>query len=418
MVTLQDVRARSILDSRGNPTVEAELLTKNGWVRASVPSGASTGVHEAIELRDNKPAFLGKGVSNAVKNINALRKYLVNKDWTQDRFDRFLITKDGTPNKGKLGANALLALSMACCKASAKVKHLPLYEHIANINHSARISLPIPSFNVINGGKHAGNQLDIQEYMVLPTKARTYSEALRIGSEVYHLLKKLLQNDFGRSATNVGDEGGFAPPLTCYTEPFDYIQRAIEEAGYTRKVKLGIDAAASEFYKKGTYHLEGQQLTAEQLLDRYVEMAKAYPLASIEDPFEQEDFDSFAALRKKLPKTQIVGDDLTVTNVDRIKTALHKNACNGLLLKINQIGTISEALDAAQLVKAHKWGVMVSHRSGETTDSFIADLAVGIDAGQIKSGAPCRGERLAKYNQLLRIEEELGKKARYGGALR
>jgi len=417
---INDIRSRQILDSRGNPTVETEIITRRGVSRAAVPSGASTGKHEAAELRDGKPAFLGRGVTKAVKNVFSLKKPLLGKNWTQKSFDDFLIKKDGTKNKSKLGANALLSLSMAFCRASALEKGIPLYEHIAALAKT-KPSLPIPAFNVINGGEHAGNKLDIQEYQLLPVKARTYSEAVRIGSEVYHILRKLLVNDFGRAAINVGDEGGFAPPLPCYVEPFDYILKAVEEAGYTKKVRLAIDAAASEFYvqgKQNKYCLEGTFLSAEQLMKKYVEMVKAYNVVSIEDPFHEDDFEAFAALKKALPNTQIIGDDLTVTNVERIKKALKYDACNCLLLKVNQIGTITEALDAVKLVRKNGWNVQVSHRSGETEDTFIADLAVGLGAGQIKSGAPCRGERTAKYNQLLRIEEELGRKTKYGGVLK
>jgi enolase len=419
MVKILAVRSRQILDSRGNPTVETELVTRRGISRASVPSGASTGVHEAVELRDKKSAFLGKGVMKAVNNVQSLTRSLVKKNWDQDSFDQYLLKRDGTANKRKLGANAILSLSMAFCKAQAKEKNKPLYAHIGTLFGHKKFTLPIPSFNVINGGKHAGNQLDIQEYMVLPVKAKSYSEAYRIGSETYHILSDLLKKDFGSGAVNVGDEGGFAPPMTCYVEPFDYIIRAVEEAGYLRKVKFGIDAAASEFYKKGKYHLEGAKLNKDQLLEKYVDMVQSYPVASIEDPFDQDDFAQFAKLKNALGRgTQVVGDDLLCTNVTRINQALASDAANCLLLKVNQIGTITEALDAARLVKENAWNIMVSHRSGETTDSFISDLAVGIGSDQMKSGAPCRGERLAKYNQLLRIEESLGKKARYGGSLK
>lgn len=419
MSKILNIIAREVLDSRGNPTVEAEVTTKAGTARASVPSGASTGSHEAYELRDNdKKRYFGKGVNVAVARINTvIAKHLKGLDVTkQDVLDKKMIELDGTRQKLHLGANAILAVSMACCRAAAQEQDILLAEHIAYIANTKKMRMPIPAFNIINGGKHAGNKLDFQEYMILPVGAKKYSEALRMSAEIYHELKEILKKEFGKQATNIGDEGGFAPPLTCLEEPFDYIIQAIEKLGYEDSIKLGIDAASSTFYRLGKYYLEGQEYTPRQLLDKYKELAQNYPLISIEDPFFEEDFENFAKLTRNLGrKVQIVGDDLLVTNPERIHQAITLRSCTCLLLKINQIGTITEALQAGKLAADHDWNIMVSHRSGETEDSFIADLAVGLGAQYIKSGAPCRGERLAKYNQLLRLEENLGKKVRYGG---
>ena len=399
------IRARQILDSRGNPTVECDIKTNDGIFRASVPSGASTGANEALELRDNKTEYLGQGATRAVNNINIiLAKKLKGRNPTaQEELDKLMIKLDGTQNKSKLGANAMLAVSMALTRAGAAAKKIPLYKHIAELYGTKKITMPIPAFNIINGGKHAGNKLDIQEYMILPVGAKSFSEALRMGSEIYHTLKKNLENHFGKTAINVGDEGGFAPPFTCIEEPFDYITDAIIKLGYWKKVKLGIDCASTTFWKGKTYYLEGQEYYPDKLAEKYQDLVEGYPLISLEDPFYEEDFENFAKLKRKLTNTQIVGDDLLVTNPKRVKKAITMRSCNCLLLKINQIGTITEALEAAKMSKNAGWNIMVSHRSGETEDNFIADLAVGIASGQIKSGAPCRGERLAKYNQLLRI---------------
>jgi len=414
-----NILAREILDSRGNPAVEAEVKTAKAFARASVPSGASTGTHEAYELRDNdSKSYFGKGVKIAVGNINnKIKRTLKGIDvLKQEVVDKKMIELDGTTQKLHLGANAILAVSMACCRAAAIEKRITLAEHIAQISETKKLRLPIPAFNIINGGKHAGNKLDIQEYMILPTGAKSFSQALRIGSEVYHQLKELLKKDFGKQSTNVGDEGGFAPQMNCIEEPFDYILKAVEQLGYEKEVKLAIDAASTTFYRMGKYYLEGREFEPKELIDKYKELSNAYPLISIEDPFYEDDFENFAKLTQKIgKKTQIVGDDLLATNPERIRRAIVHNSCNCLLLKINQIGTITEAIDAGKISQTHNWKVMVSHRSGETEDSFIADFAVGLGAGQIKSGAPCRGERLAKYNQLLRLEEYLGKKAKYGG---
>ncbi len=408
------VKARQILDSRGSPTVECEMKTTDGIFRASVPSGASTGVHEALELRDGGMAFLGKGVLRAVKNINlVIAKKLKGRKPIQEEIDNLMIKLDGTKNKSRLGANAILAVSMATARAGAAAQHIQLYEYLGYLSGTKKFTLPVPAFNIINGGKHAGNKLDIQEYMVMPVGAKNFAEAIQIGSEIYHMLKKNLENHFGKQAINVGDEGGFAPPLTCMEEPFDYITDAINKLGYWKKVKLAIDCAATTFWKDGVYYVEGQEYRPDALADKYEELVNAYPLASIEDPFYEEDFEGFARLTKRLSSTQVVGDDLLATNPKRVQKAIAQKSCNCLLLKINQIGTITEALQAAQLARKAGWNVMVSHRSGETQDCFIADLAVGIASGQIKAGAPCRGERVTKYNQLLRIEEQTG--APYAG---
>jgi enolase len=409
------IKARSILDSRGSPTVECDIKTNDGIFRASVPSGASTGTHEAFELRDHGKEFLGQGVNKAVNNINLiLAKKLKGRNPTaQKEIDEYMIKLDGTANKSKLGANAILAVSMALARAGASAKDMQLYEYICKLYGTKKMTMPVPAFNIINGGKHAGNKLDIQEYMILPVGAKNFSEALRMGSEIYHALRKNLENHFGKSAINVGDEGGFAPQLTCMEEPFDFITDAIIKLGYWKKVKLAIDCAATTFWKDKTYYLEGQEYTTEKLANKYEELVDAYPIASIEDPFYEEDFEAFSELKRRLFSTQIVGDDLLTTNPKRIKKAIANDSCSCLLLKINQIGTITEALEAARLAHSAGWNIMASHRSGETNDCFIADLAMGIASGQIKAGAPCRGERLSKYNQLLRIEEQTG--APYAG---
>jgi len=412
---IRDIRAREVLDSRGNPTIEAEVKTEKGISRAMVPSGASTGIHEALELRDKDNRYLGKGVRKAVGNVNKIiAKKLIGLDCRDQRdIDRLMIELDGTENKSNLGANAILAVSMAVTRASALEQDIPLYGWIAELAGNKRIALPVPSMNVINGGRHAGNKLDIQEYMILPLGAKNFTEGVRFCAEVYHNLKSIIKEKYGKNAINVGDEGGFAPPLDRAEEPLNLILEAVEESGYQDEIKLGIDAAASEFYKDNSYFFEGKNLSGEELGDFYSDLLRSYPIVSCEDLFAQDDWDSWIEFTKKYNKIQIVGDDLLVTNVKRIKRAVELNACNALLLKINQIGTISESIDAAKFSIKNGWNVMVSHRSGETEDSFIADLTVGLGNGQIKSGAPCRSERNSKYNQLIRIEEELGDKAVY-----
>ncbi|XP_057291967.1 enolase-like [Hydractinia symbiolongicarpus] len=421
------IYAREIIDSRGNPTVEVDLTTSKGTFRAAVPSGASTGIHEALELRDgDKTRFLGKGVLKAVANVNdTIAPLLISKNidvTKQTEVDQLMLSLDGTENKSKLGANAILAVSLAVCKAGAAHKGVPLYKHIADLSGNSKVILPVPAFNVINGGSHAGNKLAMQEFMILPTGASSFKEAIRIGAEVYHNLKSVIKSRYGQDATNVGDEGGFAPNIQDNKEGLELLKTAIEKAGYTDKIEIGMDVAASEFYKAPKYDLdfksketdESKYLTGAQLADLYQSFISEYPIVSIEDVFDQDDWDSWSALTAKT-NIQIVGDDLTVTNPKRMKTAIEKKACNALLLKVNQIGSVTESIEACKLAQSSGWGVMVSHRSGETEDTFIADLVVGLCAGQIKTGAPCRSERLAKYNQLLRIEEELGDGAVYAG---
>jgi len=422
------IHARQIFDSRGNPTVEVDLHTPKGLFRAAVPSGASTGIHEALELRDKDATkYLGKGVSIAVSNINdIIAPALIEKkiDVTQQTVvDKIMFEIDGTDNKSKLGANAILAVSLAVCKAGAAEKGIPLYRHIAELAGNSEVILPVPAFNVINGGSHAGNKLAMQEFMILPTGAANFTEAMRIGAEVYHNLKSVIKKKYGQDATNVGDEGGFAPNIQDNREGLELLKEAIAKAGYTDKVEIGMDVAASEFYIDGKYDLdfktkEGKDtskiLTGSQLADLYTEFTDNYPIVSMEDVFDQDDWESWSAFNAKT-SCQIVGDDLTVTNPKRMKVAIEKKACNALLLKVNQIGSVTESIEACKLAQKSGWGVMVSHRSGETEDTFIADLVVGLCAGQIKTGAPCRSERLAKYNQILRIEEELGPNAKYAG---
>ncbi|KAI7905486.1 enolase [Cokeromyces recurvatus] len=421
MSTVSKVFARQIFDSRGNPTVEVEVTTPKGVFRAAVPSGASTGIHEAVELRDgDKNAYMGKGVLKAVANVNdVIAPKLIEAKipvTEQKAIDDFLIQLDGTPNKGKLGANAILGVSLAVCKAAAADKGVPLYVHFADLAGSKKpFVLPVPAFNVINGGSHAGNKLAMQEFMILPTGAKSFKEAMKMGSEVYHNLRSVIKAKYGLDATNVGDEGGFAPNIQKNEEGLELLVQAIEKAGYTGKVKIGMDCAASEFYKENKYDLDfknpdsdkSKWIDGKELTALYNSFAEKYPIVSIEDAFDQDDWANWAHLNET-SNFQLVGDDLLVTNPKRIATAVEKKACNALLLKVNQIGTISESIQAALDSQAAGWGVMVSHRSGETEDTSIADLVVGLRTGQIKTGAPCRSERLAKYNQLLRIEEELG----------
>jgi len=426
-MSIQSVHAREILDSRGNPTIEVEVKTAKGTFRAAVPSGASTGIYEALELRDgDKNRYLGKGVLKAVENVNkSLGPQIIGKDVRQQfEIDKFMIQLDGTDNKSKFGANAILGVSLAVCKAGAAEKGVPLYRHIADLAGTKELILPVPAFNVINGGDHAGNNLAFQEFMLLPIGAPSFKEALRYGAEIYHNLKAVIKDQYGQDATNVGDEGGFAPNIQGAQEGLELLKKAIAKAGYTDKVKIGMDVAASEFYDEGKYDLDykkknndgSNKKTAEQMAEFYKGFIQNFPVVSIEDPFDQDDWNGYHALTSAVGKdVQIVGDDLLVTNPKRIRTAIEKKACNALLLKVNQIGSVTESIEACQLAKSAGWGVMVSHRSGETEDTFIADLVVGLGTGQIKTGASCRSERTAKYNQLLRIEEELGSSARFAG---
>ncbi len=406
---IKKINAREILDSRGNPTVEVDVYTGFGLSRAAVPSGASTGKHEAVELRDGGNRYGGKGVLKAVGHVNGiLAKNIEGMDVTlQGKIDEHLIELDGTENKSQFGANALLGISMGACKAAAMGKGVPLFRYIASLSGNKKPSLPVPSMNVINGGAHAGNKLDIQEFMIQPF-GDTFAESLRMGAETYHTLKGIIKKKHGMDAINVGDEGGFAPPIDSTTEALDLIMTAIDEAGYHGKIMLALDSAASGFYRDGSYHLDGKKFTTEELVEFYRELTEKYPIILLEDPFDEEDWHGFTALTEKIgSKVIIVGDDLLVTNIKKVEKAVKMSACNGLLLKVNQIGTVSEAINAAKLAMDNKWRVMVSHRSGETCDSFIADLVVGLGTGLIKTGAPCRSERLSKYNQLMRIEEEL-----------
>ncbi len=407
---ISSVSARWVLDSRGNPTVECELAAGGGVFRASVPSGASTGAHEAVELRDGGRRFHGKGVLKAVANTKKAALKLKNRDFkTQAAFDSLLLSLDGTPNKHNLGANAMLALSLAFARANAG--GVPLYSSLAASLKRAPV-LPLPFANVLNGGKHAGTPLKLQEVMVVPTGAKTFSEAVRMVAETYQSLKKDAVRRFGASAGNVGDEGGIAPPIQNVRQALDLVWRAVEENGYPQKMALALDCAASEFYDGGLYALDGKLLSQSELLQYYIDLQAQYRFVSIEDPFHEEAFDAFGLLHRALEgKAQVVGDDLLVTNPSRI--SLGRKSCSALLLKPNQIGTLSESLAAAKMAEAFGWNVMVSHRSGETEDSFISDLAAGLACGQIKLGAPCRGERTAKYNQLLRIEEDGIKLAKF-----
>lgn len=427
MSGVSKILAREIFDSRGNPSVEVDITTSKGLFRAAVPSGASTGVHEALELRDKDPKrFLGKGVLKAVENVNkVIGPALISKNvdvTKQEEVDKIMLELDGTENKSKLGANAILGVSLAVCKAGAAHKGVPLYRHIADLAGNNEVILPVPAFNVINGGSHAGNKLAMQEFMLLPTGASNFQEAMRMGAEIYQNLKSVVKKRYGIDAVNVGDEGGFAPNIQDNREGLELLNVAIAQAGYTGKIKIGMDVAASEFYKDGKYDLDfknpssdpSKWITGEQLSNMYQDFIANYPVVSIEDAFDQDDWDNWTQLTAKV-SIQIVGDDLTVTNPKRIKMAVDKKACNCLLLKVNQIGSVTESIQACKLAQSNGWGVMVSHRSGETEDTFIADLVVGLCTGQIKTGAPCRSERLAKYNQLLRIEEELGAGAKYAG---
>ncbi|MFH1786443.1 MAG: phosphopyruvate hydratase [archaeon] len=413
MYEIREVRARQILDSRGNPTVEVDVRTSKGFGRAAVPSGASTGSYEAVELRDKGKSYGGKSVLNAVENVNKViaPKLMGHAATDQKDIDALMAELDGTDNKGKLGANAILGVSMAVAKAAADAGKVPLYKYLSE---TMQFSMPVPFMNVINGGKHAGNSLDIQEYMIAPIGAKSFSEAVMMCSEVYHSLKLMLKMMYGPPATNVGDEGGFAPPISDYAEPLNIMLKAVEQCGYGGKVKLALDAASSEFFSKGKYTISGKPYSGPELVDFYTSLCKEYPIISLEDPFSEDDWGGFSSITKKLAgKVAIVGDDLFVTNPSRLQKGIGKGAANSLLLKVNQIGTVTEAKDAAKLAFGSKYSVMVSHRSGETEDTFISDLAVGIGADRIKSGAPARGERTAKYNQLLRIEESLGK-SQYG----
>jgi enolase len=418
--TIANIKAREILDSRGNPTIEADVITSEGKLfRAAVPSGASTGIYEALELRDqDKNRYLGKGVQKAVDNVhNILSPALKGADVTQQvKIDKKMVEEiDGTQNqwgwcKQKVGANAILAVSLAVARAGADAKKLPLYHYLADLagKPTHKFVTPVPSLNIINGGAHAGNSLEIQEFMILPTGAQSFKEAIRLGAETYHNLAKLIKQKYGKSAANVGDEGGFgAPQIKDENEVLELVMEAIQKSGHAGKIDIALDVAASEFFdsKTGNYNLSqkvgktDRVMTPDQLTDHYCNLASKYPIKSIEDPFDQDDFAAYIKMTARIgSQVQIVGDDLLVTNPKRVQTGIDKKLVNALLLKVNQIGSVTESIEASNMSQKAGWGVMVSHRSGETEDNFIGDLVVGLGTGEIKSGAPCRSDRLAKYN--------------------
>lgn len=412
-----DIIAREILDSRGNPTVEVEVHLEDGAVGVGmVPSGASTGAHEAIELRDNdKTRYLGKGVEIAVANVDLIAEELIGIDATQQQLiDQILLDIDATENKSKLGANAMLGVSMACAKAAANSVGLPLYQYLGGVT---AYKLPVPLMNVLNGGAHANNNLDVQEFMIVPAFGESFKEALRAGAEIFHHLKKILNSK--DLSTAVGDEGGFAPKLESNKQALDLLMLAIEQAGYKagEQIFLALDVAATEFYKDGNYHWEGKDISAAELAEIYGKWSEEYPLVSIEDAFHEDDWSAWTEMNKRYgSKVQLVGDDLFVTNPKRIQKGLDLKAANALLVKVNQIGTLTETIEAVRLAQTHQYETIMSHRSGETEDTFIADLSVALNCSQIKTGSLCRSERIAKYNQLLRIEEELGPIAKYWGS--
>jgi enolase len=431
--SITSVKAREVLDSRGQPTVEVDLTTQDGLFRAIVPSGASTGTHEACELRDGGKRYNGKGVSKAVDNVNLhLAKLVKGMDVTQQqRLDEAMIKLDGTANKTNMGANAILGVSMAAAHAGAAAKKVPLYQHFADLagNKESKFVMPTPCLNVINGGSHAGNKLAFQEFFMIPTGAKTFKEAMQMGCEAYQTLKKVIKTRYGGDATLIGDEGGFAPPVDA-TQGLELLMEAIKQAGYEGKIVVGLDVAASEFKVKGKeqYDLDFKTpagpkkdpnsiISSQDLMKYYQDMVAKFPIVTIEDAFDEDDWGNWSKFVASMNgKIQIVGDDLTCTNMSLIKRAVEEKAANALLLKVNQIGSITESIQAVQLSKKNGWGVMTSHRSGETEDTTIADIAVGLCTGQIKAGAPARSERTAKYNRILRIEEELGSRAVYAGA--
>jgi len=417
MSIITEIRSREILDSRGNPTVEAEVYLESGhFGRASVPSGASTGIHEALELRDgDKTRYLGRGVKNAVKNVNEIiAPELIGRDaLSQENIDSILIELDGTPNKSRLGANAILAVSLAVAKAAANFLGLPLYRYIGGV--SAK-TLPVPFMNIINGGKHADNPLDFQEFLIVPAGSNSFKEALRMGAETFHTLKKVLQTK-GLN-TNVGDEGGFAPNLSTNEEAIECIIEAIEKANYKpgKDIFIAIDVASSNIYEDGQYTFGGKKYTPDELISYYDVLLSKYPIISIEDGMAEDDWDNWKTLTERLGnKVQLIGDDIFVTNITRFSKGIEMGVANSILIKVNQIGTLSETLATIEMAKRAGYTAMISHRSGETEDTTIADLAVATGCGQIKTGAPSRTDRVAKYNQLLRIEEDLGSVASYLG---
>ena len=421
MSKIKKIIAREVLDSRGNPTIEVDVFTEKCFASAIVPSGASTGSHEALELRDgDKSRYDGKGVLKAVNNVNkAISKKVAGLNCeNQNKIDELMIKLDGTENKFNLGGNSILGVSMAVCKAASLEKNIPLYQHINEIsnskNKSKKFTIPIPQLNIMNGGKHAGMENDVQEHMIMPIKFKSFSEALRAGVEVYHALGKILKEKFGSHGTLLGDEGGYVPKIDNVNERLELISKAIENTGYKNKIFLALDCAASEFFYSDYYKIGSKNYSPGELIDFYKNLIGKYSIVSIEDGMAEDHWNGWKQLNKELGnKIQIVGDDLLVTNAKRIDQAVKDKACNALLLKVNQIGTVTEAIEAANLAFKNKWNVVVSHRSGETEDSFIADLVVGLGANQSKFGAPARSERTAKYNRLLKIEEELGSKAEF-----
>ena len=416
MAIIETIHAREILDSRGNPTVEVEVVLEDGsTARAAVPSGASTGAFEAAELRDEGKRYLGKGVENAVKNVNEKIAPIICGFDAQDQrlIDDEMIALDGTKNKSKLGANAILGVSLAAARAAAESSDLSFFKYIGG---PTAHTLPVPMMNILNGGAHADTNVDIQEFMVAPIGAPTFKESLRWGAEIYHSLKSVLKKQ--GLATSIGDEGGFAPNLASNRAALDLILEAVEKAGFKpgKEIALAMDVAATEFHEKGVYNFEGKKLTSDEMISYYAELVSAYPLVSIEDPLDEDDWDGWKKMTSQLgSKIQIVGDDLFVTNPERLSRGIENQTANALLVKVNQIGTLTETMDAVALAHRSGYRSMMSHRSGETEDTTIADLAVALECGQIKTGAPARSERVAKYNQLLRIEEELADAAIYAG---
>ncbi len=416
MYNIREIQAREVIDSRGNPTVEAQVILQNGITAfASVPSGASTGQFEAVELRDNDSRYNGKGVRNAVQNIrDIIAPALVNMDvCNQLDIDRKMCELDATDNKSHLGANAILAVSLACAKTASKALRLPLYRYLGGVNAH---TLPCPMMNILNGGVHASNNVDIQEFMIMPVSAQSFSTAMRMCCEVYHTLGSILKAE-GKN-TSVGDEGGFAPDLKSDTEAIEYIIKAIERAGYsTNDIKIALDIASSEWYSDSCYHLPKRNvtMTSDKLVSYVEDLCMSYPIISVEDPLSEHDFDGFSKLTQSIGKrVQIVGDDLFVTNTKRLRQGIAQGCANSILVKVNQIGTLSQAFDAVQCAHRAGYTAVISHRSGETEDTTIADIAVALNSGQIKCGAPCRSDRVAKYNRLLRIEEELSTVSDYG----
>lgn len=425
--SIKKIKAREILDSKGNPTVEVDLVTAQGLFQASVPSGVSKGKYEAVELRDGEERYHGKGVLKAVRNINEiLAPELVGRDPSkQKEIDDLMIGLDATGDKSKLGANTVLAVSIAACRAGAAGENLPLWKHITHLSQrvSNLLILPVPCLLIIEGGLHAGNDLDVQEFMIAPSissgqapstnsgqvpPADSFKEMLRMGTEIYHTLGSILEKEHGKGAINIGLEGGFAPPLKSTKEALDLIIKAIKEAGYFEKIKIILDVAATHFYKDNVYRFEGKAFTGENFFAFYSDMIEGYPILGLEDPFFEDDWESFKTITEKFgEKIFIIGDDLLVTNIEKVKKGIEEKVCNALILKPNQIGTVSETIKVANYAKKHNWETFVKHRSGETTDTFISDLAVGLGAKYIMAGAPTRGERVAKYNRLLRIGEEL-----------